>query len=267
MELEQVIKELRKGALPLDRFDQLTIPLYPEFEWEERLELFKLQGLPIFEKGGKIYLETALVPFRRGRFVVVDIEATNSSLEKGELLEIGAVKIEGGEVVGEFQVLVKVSHLPEFISKMTGITEEMVAEATPLKEALYQFRLFLGDATFISHPIHFDYRFLNNQFKRAGLGELLNRSLCTLKLARKVYRFEKYNLRYLQEQLGLEETPSHRGLEDARTTAQLFLKSLSQLPSSLTSVEDLIHYVCHSPKPKKRKRGEKRKATSGEAKK
>jgi len=245
MKTEKLINKLKKGGITIKQFQKLTKgdEVLGELGWRERMELLKLQGLPLFLEKGLIYLSSAITPIEEAIFVVVDIEVTNSDLQKGELLEIGAVKLKGREVIGEFNSLVQVSLIPEFISKMTGITLSMVQDAQPVREVLEKFRLFLGDGIFLSHPLHFDYPFLNLQFQKAGLGKLLNRSLCTLKFAKKSYQLERYGLSFLKERLGLEGRPIHRGLEDARTTAHLFLKCLEKIPSEIGKVEELIGYV------------------------
>jgi len=79
---------------------------------------------------------------------------------------------------------------------------------------------------------------------------LLNRHLCTIKLAEKTIEAQRYGLKYLKEELNLPFEESHRALGDARTTARIFLKSLKNLPDDIITAEDLVEFA----KPSKRKR-------------
>jgi DNA polymerase-3 subunit epsilon len=242
--VQRLIKVLKgsKGVTPL-RFQQLTDPLYPDFDWEERFELLKLQGLPLLLRKGKIYLKTAITPYREGEYCVVDLEVTDSRPGKGQIIEIGAVLIERGEITEEFSSLIYAPEIPDYISKITGIDRQMVEGASSQREVLEKFRLFLGDRVFCSHPASFDYTYLGEQFRREGLGELLNRHLCTLKLAQLTLEAPRYGLKYLQKEFQLPEEQLHRGLGDARTTARIFLKSWEKLPGWVQSVEDLIEFA------------------------
>ena len=78
-------------------------------------------------------------------FVVLDLETTGGSAESAEITEIGAVKISGGEIIGEFQTLINPqTPIPAFISLLTGITDPMVATAPSISEALPTFFEFCG---------------------------------------------------------------------------------------------------------------------------
>ena len=92
---------------------------------------------PSFDDLGRALIDTT--------FVVVDLETTGGSHTNADITEIGAVKIRGGEIVGEFQTLVNPgSPIPAFITVLTGITDAMVLEAPSIDSALFSFLEFVG---------------------------------------------------------------------------------------------------------------------------
>src|SRR5580765_3589744 len=97
-------------------------------------------------------------PLREVTFVVVDLETTGGSASGGSsITEIGAVKIRGGEVLGEFQTLVRPSTpIPPFISVLTGITNQMVAGAPAIDSALPAFLEFAAGSVLVAHNAPFD---------------------------------------------------------------------------------------------------------------
>ncbi|MRJ06405.1 MAG: DNA polymerase III subunit epsilon [Epsilonproteobacteria bacterium] len=241
--VDKLVRFLKKKPLSIPNFEKLTDNIYPNLGWEERFELLKLQGLPLIKRKNKIYLKTAFTPFWEGEYCIVDIEVTHSKPSEGQIIEIGAVVIRNGKMAEEFSSLIYAPSVPEYITKITGIDEKMLAGEKSQKKVLEEFRLFLGDKVFASHPASFDYQFLAQQFQRENLGELLNRPLCTLKLANKTINAPRYGLQYLKEELHLPQEPVHRALGDARTTARVFLESWKHLPPYIRSVEELIEFA------------------------
>ncbi|MET0997757.1 MAG: exonuclease domain-containing protein, partial [Marmoricola sp.] len=97
-------------------------------------------------------------PLRDITFVVVDLETTGASVQAGCMItEIGAVKVRGGEVLGEFQTLVNPhSEIPPFIAVLTGITNSMVAASPPIESALPAFLEFAQGCVLVAHNAPFD---------------------------------------------------------------------------------------------------------------
>ena len=94
-------------------------------------------------------------------FVVVDLETTGGSPAGAHITEIGAVKVRGGEVLGEFQTLVNPAEpIPAFISVLTGITDQMVADAPRIDSVLPAFLEFARDTVLVAHNAPFDMSFL-----------------------------------------------------------------------------------------------------------
>jgi len=151
--------------------------------------------------------------------------------------------------VDEFSFLIYAKDVPKYVTKVTGINDDMLKNEKSQKEILEKFRLFLGDSVFVAHAADFDYNFLAKQFEKENLGYLLNRPLCTISLAQKTIEASRYGLKYLKEELKLPKEEDHRALGDARTAARVFLKALKRLPEEIKSAEDLVEFA----KPSKNK--------------
>src|SRR5512146_763746 len=183
------------------------------------------------------------VPLDRGRYVVVDLETTGGRPGPGTITEIGAYRMEGQRMTESFATLVR-PHGPisPFVTRLTSITNEMVADAPPIERVLPPFRDFLGDAVMVAHNAQFDFAFLDFEIRRIfGMG-LKNPVLCTLRLSRRFApSLRRRRLDALAEHFGLSTEGRHRGLGDARMAAELlsiFLDIAAQ--SGITRVDRLI---------------------------
>jgi DNA polymerase III subunit epsilon len=186
------------------------------------------------------------VPLDQADFVVVDLETTGGRPAPGSIIEIGAYRMHGRQILEPFQNLVKPRmRIPRFIARLTSISDEMVAAAPPIEEVLPRFRAFLGDAVMVAHNAQFDHAFLDFEFRRLfGIG-LLNPVLCTLRMARRLLpSVRRRRLDLLAEHFGLSTAGRHRGLGDARMAAELlsiFIEIASQM--GLNRLDRLLdHY-------------------------
>jgi CRISPR-associated protein Cas2 len=167
------------------------------------------------------------VPLYRGEaeYMVLDIETTGLDRSKDEIVEIGAIRVEGGEVTAVFKrILVIESELPPAISQLTGITNEQIRHSgrAPL-DVLCEFAEFTGDLPIVSHNIDFDIGFLRNACKKMGLPPPANRCIDTLALARRRIRdIADHKLGTLAEYFGIERSGEHRGYDDCLTTKRLY---------------------------------------------
>ncbi|NPA11261.1 MAG: 3'-5' exonuclease [Epsilonproteobacteria bacterium] len=240
--MDKFINALKKGISKED-FLRFTQNEYPGFEFEAIYDLLKFQGLPLEIVDEKVYLKTALIPYEEAEYTVLDLEVNNSKPLEGQIIEIGAVKISNLKAVDEFSFLIYAKDVPRYVTRVTGIDEDMLKNEKSQKEILQKFRLFLKDSVIVAHAADFDFNFLASQFKKEGLGELLNRHLCTISLAKKTLKASRYGLKYLKEELNLSDEVDHRALADAKTTKELFLKALNHLPDDIISAEDLIEFA------------------------
>jgi len=166
-------------------------------------------------------------------FVVFDLETTGAkSPPFSRVTEIGAYKVKGGEIAGEFVTLVNPGlPIPTFITALTGITDEMVKPAPKFGEVISDFLDFIGDAVLVAHNAHFDMQFLNHEI---GLVyedyRLLNPCLCTVHLCRKLLpHVDNHKLKTIADYYSVSLVNHHRAGPDARATAEIFVNLLDQL--------------------------------------
>lgn len=208
------------------------------------IELLHAQGLPLYEYQGKFVYKTAIQPIAHGKFCVMDIETNGSKPLRGDtIIELGAVMYQDGKIIDTFESFVQCDKIPYVISELTGISLENTRNAPSLKEVMYAFKHFIGDAVFVAHDVRFDYKFTSAMMERVGLEPLANRKLCTFELAQRTIPSHRYGLKYLNETLHLHhEADHHRALSDAITALELMKISLTKLPKRVCTVEDLIRF-------------------------
>lgn len=158
-------------------------------------------------------------------YVVVDVETTGSDPARHRLTEVGAVRVRGGRIIGEWSSLVNPERrIPSFISQLTGITDAMVAEAPRFSEVAAGLREFIGEAVFVAHRARFDHGFLKAEFERCGI-PFGGPVLCTVVESRRHFPgLPSHGLATLSKHFGISLDSHHRALCDARATAEIFLK-------------------------------------------
>lgn len=158
-------------------------------------------------------------------YAAIDLEMTGLCAKTDRILEVGAVRVRKGKVEDTFSALIRQqSKIPEEVTNLTGITEEMASSGAELDEALEAFFLFVGEEVLVGQNIIFDYSFLkqwavnhNYPFERKAVD--------TLKLARKFLpEGEKKSLENLCRYFQIERQNAHRALDDALETAEVFEK-------------------------------------------
>ncbi|HWJ61585.1 MAG TPA: DEDD exonuclease domain-containing protein [Acidimicrobiales bacterium] len=183
-------------------------------------------------------------PLDEVTFCVLDLETTGGTAADGGITEIGAVKLCGGERVATFRTFVNPGHsIPLQITRLTGISESMVADAPPPDAVLPTFLEFLGDAVIVGHNVRYDLGYLNAAMERSGRPKLANRVLDTLRLARRLVRDEVPNCRLgtLADRFRLPNRPSHRALDDALATGDLLHLLIERATSfGVCGLEDLM---------------------------
>ena len=183
-------------------------------------------------------------PLHAVTFVVFDLETTGGSPTADAITEVGAVKVRGGEVLGEFQTLVNPRRgIPPQITILTGITQSMVVEAPPIETVLPAFLEFVGEAVLVAHNARFDLGFVRAACDEFGYPRPRNRVVDTASLARRLIRSEVRNCRLatLAAHFRSPTAPTHRALDDARATTHV-LHSLVERVGTLgvTGLDDLL---------------------------
>lgn len=150
-------------------------------------------------------------------FVILDLETTGANPVHDRVTEVGLIEVERGRSVAEWSTLVNPgARIPPAIQSLTGITDEMVALAPTFAEIAAPLLARLEGKLLVAHNARFDYGFLRNEFRRAGL-RYSSRVLCTVKLSRRLFpREARHNLDALMERHGLSCAARHRALGDAR---------------------------------------------------
>ena len=175
-------------------------------------------------------------------FVVFDIETTGLSKETESITEIGAVKVVDGKIIDRFSTFVNPERpIPAEITKLTGITNEMVADAPVITEILPKFLEFCQDAVLVAHNANFDTGFIRlNAERKCGI-EVKNTVLDTLELSRALLpELKKHKLDIVCEQLGVSLEGHHRAVNDAEATAEVFLKFIDMLvEKEIYKVDDI----------------------------
>lgn len=157
-------------------------------------------------------------------YVALDLETTGLQAERDAIIEIGAVKFRGTEILGEWSSLVNPGRpLPHKITRLTGISPRELERAPVLVQVLPRLAHFIGDLPVIGHNIQFDCNFL----QRAGLN--VTAALDTFELACILMPYaSRYTLGRLMDELGIRFVNRHRAVEDARAVSQLFIALLER---------------------------------------
>ena len=150
------------------------------------------------------------------RLAFVDLETTGATITSDCITEIGIVEVDA-DGVREWSSLVRPNdRIPPFIESLTGISNAMVADAPAFEQLAEELHARLDGCLFIAHNARFDFGFLKNAFRRAGI-DFKPTVLCTVKLSRKLFPgFGRHNLDALIERHRLPVSQRHRALGDAR---------------------------------------------------
>ena len=178
-------------------------------------------------------------------YVVFDIETTGLSKEKEMITEIGAVKVADGKIIDRFSTFVNPQRpISAEITKLTGITDDMVKDAPTIENVLPEFLKFCEDTVLVAHNASFDTGFIRIAAERAGLGELHHTVVDTLELARALLpELNKHKLDIVCEHLGVTLNGHHRAVNDAEATAEVFIKFLDMLAEKKIFTLDEINVL------------------------
>lgn len=173
--------------------------------------------------------------------VFLDIETTGASAHSSRITEIGALRVENHQVVGTFKQLVNPEQpIPGFITRMTGISNDMVWEAPTFRGIADDLEMFLQDAIFIAHNVNFDYSFIRSEFARIGNRFAMDR-MCSVQLSRKLYpEHRSHKLDMVIERLGIDVTNRHRAYDDAEVIWKFYQSEYDRLGLDLFPVLDKL---------------------------
>lgn len=159
-------------------------------------------------------------------FVAVDVETTGLGPLRNRIIEVALIRYRAGVEVERFESLIQPERrIPAFIAKLTGISNEMVAEAPRFIDVAQQIESFIGDTTLLGHNVGFDIGFLNGEFKRLGRPALINDRIDVMGFAVRVLpELRKPSLDKVALAVGLDPRNVHRAGMDAELAAQAALR-------------------------------------------
>ena len=163
-------------------------------------------------------------------YVVFDIETTGFSPVKNRIIEIGAVKVVGGEIVDNFSTFVNPqTPIPFEIEKLTGINDDMVIDSPTIEAILPDFLDFCGEAVLVAHNANFDMSFIKENVRRLELNKEFT-YVDTVGIARLLLPNQaKHTLDAVAKTLGVSLENHHRAVDDAGATAEIFVKFIPML--------------------------------------
>ncbi len=155
-------------------------------------------------------------------YAVVDIETSGGRAQVDKITEIAIYIHDGEKIVDEFSTLINPeTYIPPFITRLTGINNEMVASAPKFYEVAKKIVLMTEGRLFVAHNAPFDYRFIQEEFKRLGYN-YQRQTMCTVRMSRKIIPgMGSYSLGNLCQNLGIEINNRHRAAGDALATTKL----------------------------------------------
>lgn len=179
-----------------------------------------LQDVAVNEKGQRL----------NDTYVVFDLETTGFSPIKDRIIEIGAVKVENGEIVDSFSTFVNPKKpIPFEITNLTSITDEMVMDAPDIETVLPQFLKFAKDAVLVAHNASFDVSFIEQNCRYQDITPDFT-SVDTVAMARILLpTLSKYKLNVVANALHISLENHHRAVDDAKATAEIFVKFVDML--------------------------------------
>ncbi|MBD3224635.1 MAG: DEAD/DEAH box helicase [Caldithrix sp.] len=191
-------------------------------------------------------------------FIVIDLETTGLDPEKDQIIEIGAIKYERGQEKEVFEQLINPERpIPEFITRLTGITDKHVQDQPTFSQIFDRLDQFIGHTAFIGQQINFDISFLEYQYRARHndfnnwenrvmrFQYLKNTRIDTLFLSRIFLPFlTSFKLGDLADSFGVDLNNAHRAIDDARATGQVFLELLDRiLTVDNKSIADIINLI------------------------
>jgi DNA polymerase III epsilon subunit family exonuclease len=182
-------------------------------------------------------------PIRKGKFVVIDVEATSLPKPNNRIMELAAIQLDFDKMGRRFETLVNPTvSIPKYVQQITGINNEMVASAPTFAEVADDIRNFIGDRVIVAHNSAFDVGIINSELKRIDNTRLLNPSLCTVQLSRKLIPgLDRYRLGEVAKYFNIDIENRHRATDDTVAAAKILINLMEiALEQGKEYLSDLI---------------------------
>lgn len=156
-------------------------------------------------------------------YIVLDLETTGLDPAYDEIIEIAAVKYSNGERISEFITLVKPENeINEYITRLTGITNEMVKDAPKIEKVLPDLLNFLGASVVIAHNANFDINFLYDNYMLCFNEPFINDFIDTMRISRRLFKDIRHRLVDLTKEFGISFDVQHRAMTDCEATHKVY---------------------------------------------
>ena len=168
---------------------------------------------------------------RDKNLAIVDVETSGTHAISSRVIEIGILRIEGGECVETYRSTINPGvRVPAWISALTGITQEEASRSPYFDECIDEVERLTKDAIFVAHNVAFDYSFIEREFARMGR-RFVSPRLCTARLSRRLFpHMRRHGLSHLIERHGLLIMDRHRAFDDAYALWQFLQLCAAQRP-------------------------------------
>ena len=176
-------------------------------------------------------------------YVVVDIETTGLSPQYDEIIEIVAIKYKSGEKADVFSTLVKPEYeIDEYITELTGITNEMVATAPKIADCIAEFKEFIGNEIIVGYNVNFDVNFLYDNLMECCDEKLSNDFVDVMRIAKRVLpELSHHRQKDIAEFFGISIDGAHRAEADCLMCNECLENLKNEIKASGVTLEDFIH--------------------------
>jgi DNA polymerase-3 subunit epsilon len=180
------------------------------------------------------------------KLAFLDVETTGSSPLSNRVIDIGVVLVDDGKVVGTWESFVNPQQpIPQFISRMTGISNRDVAQAPLFVDIADELMSKLENRIFVAHNARFDYSFVRQEYLRTG-NKIRLAQLCTVQLSRMLFPDERsHSLDAIMQRFELSCENRHRALPDAELASKFFLKTHEIFPKK--KIEEHVRRIVRRP--------------------
>ncbi|MGI6485177.1 MAG: PolC-type DNA polymerase III [Tepidanaerobacteraceae bacterium] len=224
--------------------DHGVVQCFPEvYEAARRAGIKPIYGVEayVFDDEFPVMVSPPSINILEAEYVVTDIETTGLSTQNDEIIEIGAVKVKNGKIIDTFSALVKPQRpLPANITRLTGITNDMLKSSPSFTQVIPNFLDFLGNSIFVAHNAGFDAGFIRRDCQKLNL-PFNNRILDTLALSQIVLsNLKNHKLDTVAKHLKIKMGSHHRAVDDANTAALILKHLLSQvINTGISNLSDI----------------------------
>ena len=168
-------------------------------------------------------------------YVVIDLETTGLNPKSDRIIEIAAVKVLDDNVTEQYQTLINPGfEISGFITSLTGITNDMLADAPPIEKVFNNFIEFVGGSVVVAHNANFDINFIYDNYMRLSKKEFKNNFIDTMRISRRLYSYApSHRLVDLAERFKIEYKTKHRAIEDCIVTHKCYQYMKSYVPAKI----------------------------------